>query len=158
MLSVMEDSAQRSTVSRPVDSSMERLQIRVSNLNAERHKLLVNGVEMPLVSVGPAGEYIAAVRFRAWQPPNCLHPNIEVHHPLRFEVLDSWSKRSLGACQYHVVHPEGKLYEEPPLTRHDASARVYRRFVEGNHTPWPVEYKAVTDNGAGSVTLDLRLY
>ncbi|MEZ4487070.1 MAG: transglutaminase family protein [Cyanobacteriota/Melainabacteria group bacterium] len=158
VLSVMEDSAQRSTLSRPVDSSMERLQIRVSNLNAERHKLLVNGVEMPLVSVGPAGEYIAAVRFRAWQPPNCLHPNIEVHHPLRFEVLDSWSKRSLGACQYHVVHPEGKLYEEPPLTRHDASARVYRRFVEGNHTPWPVEYRAVTDNGAGSVTLDLRLY
>lgn len=153
VLSVVEEG---STVSRPVDSSMERIQVKVSNLNPERQKIIVNGVELPLAQTSVSGEFVGAVRFRAWQPPNCMHPNIEVHHPLKFEIIDTRERRSIGACEYHVIHPEGKLYEEPPLTRHDASARVNRRFVEGNHTPWPVEYIATGDSGM--LTLDLRLH
>ena len=118
--------------------------------------MIVNGIEVPLTETGISGDYVGAVRFRAWQPPNCMHPNIEIHHPLKFEIVDFWSKRSLGACQYHVVHPEGKLYEEAPITRGDAKARVHRRFTIGNHSPWPVHYQSVED--ALTVSLDLRLF
>lgn len=147
---------EESTVSRPVDSSMERIQVKVHNLNPRRHKVIVNGVEIPLTETGISGDYIGAVRFRAWRPPNCMHPNIEIHHPLKFEIVDFWSKRSLGSCQYHVVHPEGKLYEEAPITRSDAQARVHRRFTIGNHSPWPVQYQSVEESS--TVSLDLRLF
>src|SRR5690606_14569788 len=72
-----------------VDSSVERLQVKVTNLADERYALACNGRRVPLQPTGVAGEYVAAVRYRAWQPPSCLHPTIAVHTPLVFDLVDT---------------------------------------------------------------------
>ena len=105
-----------------------------------------------------AGQYVGGVRFRAWAPPHSLHQHIGIHHPLRFDVLDRWGKRSMGACSYHVWHPEGRSYDTPPLTRFEASARRAQRFTLEGQAPWPVEPLPTALNPDTPYTLDLRLY
>ncbi|MBZ0189656.1 MAG: transglutaminase family protein [Candidatus Obscuribacterales bacterium] len=155
---VLAEASGAQNLSRPVDSSMERLQIKVKNWIDNRHIAIVNGMQIPMVRTATVGEFIAGVRFRAWRPPACLQPNINVHHPLKFELVDTWSKRSLGACRYYVVHPEGLYYEEIPLTRIEARSRTQNRFSIGNHTPWPVDFLPTDPYPEHPITLDLRRY
>lgn len=143
-------------VARYVDSSLERLQVRAVGMTEGRHVVAVNGVELPMHPTGQVGEKIAGVRFRAWQPPDCLQPNIEVHHPLRFDVVDTWGKRSLGSCTYHVWHPEGRAYDEPPLSAFEASARRAQRFTREGHSPWSVVLHRPGAHPRHPLTLDLR--
>ncbi|WP_428268024.1 DUF2126 domain-containing protein [Haliangium sp.] len=143
---------------RYVDSSLERLQLKVSGLTPGRHQVLVNGVRVPMRATGTAAEQVAGIRFRAWQPPHCLQPHIGVHHPLRFDVVDTWGKRSLGGCTYHVWHPEGRAYDEPPLTAFEAAARRAQRFTTEGHAPWPVEVEPAEPHPEFPYTLDLRRY
>ncbi len=143
-------------VARYVDSSLERLQLRLRGLTEGRHLVLVNNFELPLRATGTVAERVGAVRFRAWQPPHCLHPAIPVHHPLRFEIVDTWGKRSLGGCSYHVSHPGGRGYALPPLTAFEAAARRAQRFTQGGHSPWPVEVRPLTPHPEHPFTLDLR--
>lgn len=145
-------------VSRYVDSSLERLQVRVSGLVEGRHVVLVNGVRVPLQPTGTAGEGVAGVRFRAWQPPRCLQPEIGIHHPLRFDVVDTWAKRSLGACTYHVWHPEGRGFDTPPLTQFEAAARRAQRFTTVGHMAWPAGWIEPRLEPSAPYTLDLRRY
>jgi uncharacterized protein (DUF2126 family) len=98
------------------------------------------------------------VRFRAWQPPHCLQPHIGVHHPVRFDVIDLWGKRSLGAATYHVWHPEGRSFDKPPLTAFEAAARRAQRFTTQGHMPWPAEIKPTDVHGEQPVSLDLRRF
>ena len=116
---------------------MERVEVRVEGLVPERHAVTVNGHALPLRATGVAGEHVGGVRFRAWAPPHSLHPHLGIHHPLRFDVVDTWAKRSLGACGYHVWHPEGRGYAAPPLTRFEASARRAQRFTIEGQSPYP---------------------
>lgn len=107
---------------RYVDSSLERIQVKVTGLVGNRtgrdgqHRLAVNGHELPLTPTGHAGEYVAGLRYRAWQPPSCLHPTIPVHTPLTFDLYDHWAGRSLGGCTYHVVHPGAQIMTRCPST------------------------------------------
>ena len=144
--------------SRFVDSSMERVEVRIDGLVAERHQVLVNGLELPMRPTGTAGEAVGGVRFRAWAPAHSLHAHIGIHHPLRFDVLDRWARRSLGACAYHVWHPEGRAYHTPPLTRFEASARRAQRFTLEGPSPWPVFVHPTTPHPDQPYTLDLRRY
>ncbi|KFE69961.1 transglutaminase family protein [Hyalangium minutum] len=142
--------------SRYVDSSMERIEVRVSGLIPERHLLLVNGHTLPLTPTAKANEWVAGVRFRAWAPPHSLHAHLGIHHPIRLDLLDTWGQRSLGACAYHVWHPEGRAFSTPPLTRFEASARRAQRFTSEAPLPWPVKARPAQPSAENPTTLDLR--
>ncbi len=143
-------------VARYVDSSLERVQVRVSGLTEGRHLVTVNGRHLPLRPTGTATEAVAGVRFRAWQPPNCLQPNLPIDHPLHFDVIDLWGKRSLGRCTFHVWHPDGHAFDEVPLTAFEAAARRAQRFTVYGASPWPAEVRATTPSPEQPYTLDLR--
>lgn len=111
-----------------VDSSMERLQIKVTGLTESRYIIVCNGVEIPLRKTDVHGQYVTGIRYRAWQPPSALHPTIGVHSPLVFDIVDTWNNRSIGGCAYHVVHPGGRSYETFPVNAFEAEGRRISRF------------------------------
>jgi len=141
---------------RYVDSSLERLQVRVCHVTDGRHVLLCNGRPLPLTSTGTQGEFVAGVRFRAWQPPECLHPNIGVHAPLVFDVFDTWNGRAVGGCSYHVSHPGGLSFDARPSNALVAESRRKARFVPFGHSPGPGAFKAESPHPLFPLTLDLR--
>ena len=120
---------------RYVDSSVERLQVKVTNFNTERYAVLCNRTEVPLSPTGFEGEYVAGVRYKAWNPPSALHPTVKPDVPLVFDIYDRWNERSIGGCTYHVTHPGGRSYDTFPVNTLEAESRRVNRFWEHNHTP-----------------------
>jgi uncharacterized protein (DUF2126 family) len=141
---------------RYVDSSLERLQVKVRGMNETRHVLTVNGVNLPLHPTGTVGEYVAGVRYRAWWLPTNLHPSIGVHAPLTFDLVDTWMDRSMGGARYHVAHPGGRNYVTFPVNAYEAEARRLARFFRTGHTPGGVRAVASQANPDHPLTLDLR--
>jgi uncharacterized protein (DUF2126 family) len=141
---------------RYVDSSMERLQVRVTGLTPGRYFVTAGGRRLPLQSTGVRGEYVAGLRYRAWHPPSALHPSIGLQVPVVFDLYDAWNKRAVAGCTYHVAHPAGRNYDNFPVNAYEAEARRLSRFVPFGHTPsayWPAEEKPNPDYPH---TLDLR--
>ncbi|WP_230968929.1 transglutaminase family protein [Nitrogeniibacter aestuarii] len=141
---------------RYVDSSLERLEVKVTGMAPDRYQLTCNGVPVPLQPTGVVGEFVAGVRYRAWQPASCLQPLIGVHVPLVFDLVDTWSSRSLGGAQYHVAHPGGVNFERFPVNAYEAESRRRSRFFNFGHTPGRVTPAKVTVNKEHPFTLDLR--
>ena len=141
---------------RNVDSSLERLQVKVNGLTDTRHVVTCNGRTLPLHPTGTIGEHIAGVRYRAWQPPSCLQPTIGVHAPLVFDLIDTWNNRSIGGCTYHVAHPGGLSYGTFPINAYEAESRRLNRFFAHGHTPGKIIPAAADISREFPCTLDLR--
>jgi uncharacterized protein (DUF2126 family) len=142
---------------RYVDSSVERLQIKVSGLAPNRYLVTCNGRAVPLQPTGCVGEFVAAVRYRAWQPASALHPSIGVHAPLTFDLFDTWMNRSQGGCQYHVTHPGGLSHERFPVNSFEAESRRLARFSRMGHTSGTLTAAPPQPDPEFPFTLDLRL-
>ncbi len=125
-----------------VDSSVERLQVKVTGLTEGRHVIACNGRRLPLRSTGRKGEYVAGLRYRAWQPPSALHPLIKPHSPLVIDVIDGWNGRAIGGCTYHVSHPGGRNYDVFPVNAFEAESRRISRFWEYGHSQGSLEHPA----------------
>ena len=141
---------------RYVDSSLERVEVQVTGLNDNRYVVTVNGRALPLQSTGRVGEFVAGVRYKAWNPPSALHPSVGVHAPLTFDIVDTWMERSLGGCQYHVAHPGGLSYESLPVNAYEAESRRLTRFLRMGHTPGKMQVAPAMPSREFPFTLDLR--
>jgi uncharacterized protein (DUF2126 family) len=141
---------------RYVDSSVERLQVMATGLTPDRFVVTCNGRPVPLQPTGRNGEYVAGVRYRAWQPASALHPTIPVQAPLTFDLVDTWNERAIAGCQYHVMHPGGRSYDVRPVNSYEAESRRLTRFSRLAHTPGRTVITAETRSREFPVTLDLR--
>jgi uncharacterized protein (DUF2126 family) len=153
---VLGEEASSGGTARSVDSSVERLQVKVTGMIAGRYAVLCNGRPAPLQPTGLAGEFVAGVRYRAWQPTSCLHPDIPIHSPLVFDIVDTWSGHAIGGCTYHVVHPGGRANEQYPINAYEAESRRLARFTPFGHTPGPIVVPLERPNEDFPLTLDLR--
>lgn len=141
---------------RYVDASVERMQLKVQGMAPDRYALTCNGRSVPLTPTGKVGEFVAGVRYKAWQPPSSLHPTIPAHAPLTFDLVDTWMNRSMGGARYHVAHPGGRNFEDFPINAYAAESRRLARFFRFGHTPGEVVAEPATRNPNFPFTLDLR--
>ena len=143
-------------MARYVDSSVERLQVLVDGMTDARHQLSVNGRSIPLTPTGRSGQYVIGVRYKAWKPPSSLHPTLNVNAPLVVDVYDTWNKRAIGGCSYHVAHPGGRSPDTFPTNGLAAESRRMARFFPFGHSPGPFEPKLSAPSVEHPTTLDLR--
>jgi uncharacterized protein (DUF2126 family)/transglutaminase-like putative cysteine protease len=163
-----------------VDSSLEKVQVKLKGLNGDRYILHCNGNRVPLKPTVVKGEYVCGIRYRAWQPPSALHPTIGVDTPLCFDIVDTWNARSIGGCTYYVSHPGGRSYDRFPVNPNEAESRRVNRFGNTSHTqepaipvadanrlhryivadrqPFMMDTEAAETNKEYPCTLDLRKY
>src|ERR1700742_4781542 len=94
---------------------------------------------------------------RGSRPARCIRAS-----PLTVRC-SSTSSTSRGGCTYHIAHPGGRAYDEPPVNAVEAESRRARRFEATGFTPGKLELSDVremqarisTDIGAPGI-LDLR--
>ncbi len=153
---VLGEEAVAGATARYVDSSVERVQVKVNGMTDTRHVVTCNGRPVPLHPTGTRGEFVAGVRYRAWQPPSGLHPTIPVQSPLVFDLVDTWNGRAIGGCTYHVMHPGGRNSPSFPVNANAAEARRMARFWDHGHTPGPMTVRPEDRNRDFPFTLDLR--
>ena len=154
---VMGEEGRRGGTVRYVDSSVERVQVQGHRPGRRRATCSpATAASIPLQPTGRVGEFVGAVRYRAWQAVSALHPTIDVHAPLTFDLVDTWMQRSLGGCQYHVAHPGGRNYDTFPVNAYEAEARRLARFFRIGHTPGEMKSTREERNPDFPFTLDLR--
>jgi uncharacterized protein (DUF2126 family) len=153
---VLGEEASTTGTARYVDSSLERIEVKVDGMVDSRHVVTCAGRRLPLHPTGTPGEFVAGVRFRAWRPPSALHPTIGVHAPLVFDVIDTWNGRAIAGCTYHVSDPGGRAHERLPTNALEAEGRRIARFFPFGHTPGPLEAPPEERNRDFPLTLDLR--
>ena len=153
---VLGEESANGTATRTVDSSLDRLQATVRGRTGERYVVACNGYALPLTPTGTGGEAVAGVRFRAWPQTAGFHPTIPPHVPLTFDIMDTWTGRSIGGCRYHAAHAGGRYFETPPINALEAEARRNARFEGYGHSQGTVGLKVMPAHPDSPLTLDLR--
>ncbi|MEM1148953.1 MAG: transglutaminase family protein [Pseudomonadota bacterium] len=154
---VLGEEGAASGTTRFVDSSLERLQVRLTAAPGELPPTVTcNGYRLPLQPGRRHGEQVCGVRFRAWQPASCLHPTIKPHGPLVFDLVDVAAGRAIAGCTVHAVHPGGRNFETRPVNALEAEGRRLARFQPIGHTPGQVTIKDIPPDPRFPFTLDLR--
>jgi uncharacterized protein (DUF2126 family)/transglutaminase-like putative cysteine protease len=142
---------------RSVDSSLERMQVKVSGFMTESHYAVAcNGREVPLTPTGESGEAVAGIRYRARRLSATLHPTIPVHTPLVFDIIDRWKERSIGRCTYRSGPPDGRTYTARPANAAEAEERRLERFQKFDETLGRIAVPEHESNPNFPITLDLR--
>ena len=141
---------------RYVDSSLERVEVKAFGMTEGRHLVTCNGWALPMHPTGTGSESVAGVRYRAWQPPSCLHPTIGIHGPLHFDVYDKWNHRAILGCTYHVVHPGGRANVDRPVNAAAAESRRIARFDRMGHMPGRFRVAEPEIDPHFPMTLDMR--
>lgn len=141
---------------RYTDSSVERVQVKLTTGDTDRYSVTGNQREVPLQATGEAGVAVAGVRFKAWQAAQSMHPMAPVHAPLTFDIYDKWTGRALGGCVYRVAHPGGRNYETFPVNNNEAEARRLARFEPHGHTAGTYIPQDEMPHPDFPLTLDLR--
>ncbi len=134
---VLGEEMSRSGTARFVDSSLEKVQVKLRGMTEGRYILLCNGYRVPLTATLVSGEYVCGIRYRAWQPPSALHPTIGTDTPLTLDIIDTWNSRSIGGCTYYVSHPGGRSYDTFPVNSFEAESRRVSRFGNTEHSQGP---------------------
>lgn len=155
--------------SRPVDASMERLQVslKTSATSAGRYQVFCQGQRIPLhnpkhpsTRSNTLCEWIGGVRFRARSSPLLSDRLGAPHTPLRFEVVDGESGKGLGGCTYSSTHPDGTDDDCSPRTVAEARSRLQQRVVPFNSSAdtdcIPLPLPDINTHPSYPLTLDLR--
>lgn len=153
---VLGEEATEQGTSRYVDSTVERIQVTLDNAISDRYMITCNGRRIPLRETGVRGRQIGAVRFKAWEAWSSLHPDIEPHDPLIFDVVDLYNHRSVGGCTYYVSHPGGRTYETFPVNAEEAEARRSSRFWQIGKTQGRIRIPKDETHPEQPLTLDMR--
>jgi uncharacterized protein (DUF2126 family) len=143
---------------RSVDSSLERMQVKLLGVVAEaRYAVSCNGRSVPLQPTGENGVAVAGIRYRARKLSATLHPTVPVHAPLVFDLIDRLKERSIGQCTYHVGPPDGRIYSGRPLNASEAEERRRERFQVSAPALTPMPAPEDETNPIFPMTLDMRL-
>lgn len=140
-----------------VDSSVERVQVKLSTADPARYVVACNRRQVPMSKVDPVGTAIGGIRYKAWQPANGLHPMLPVDAPLTIDIFDTYSGRAISGCTYHVAHPGGRSYETIPINSNEAQARRLARFEPHGHTAGVYSPATTAVHPEFPMTLDLRM-
>ncbi len=146
-----EESTSGGTV-RSVDSSLGRIEVRLSGADTSRYAVICNGRRVPLASMDDRRRQVAGVRYRARKLSATLHPTVPVHLPLTFDLIDTLKNLSVARCSYR----EGPVYESRPCNATEAERRRLERFFVEEPPSGPAYVPASTADAVFPLTLDLR--
>jgi uncharacterized protein (DUF2126 family) len=155
------------TVARTVDSSVDRIEARVSDSAIlTGGLLLVNGLpcEFRPLPAGLSGEGSKAaaacgIRYRAFCFTPSLQPHVPVHAPLLLEWVDRTTLSVVAAARWHVWNPRFEPYTDLPKTEAIATTRRKERWEPWPHTIGQPRFVPKIDfPPEGRHTLDLRRY
>lgn len=153
------ESPNAGTVTRTVDSSLDRLEARISDQKfLEGGLLLVNGVPCKFRATADGGA-ACGIRYRAFYLTPSLQPHVPVHAPLLLEWIDGATLVVVAAARWHVWNPTNTAYAAAPANDTVAAARRAERWEDWPHTVGQPRFVPKIDfPPEGQHTLDLRRY